>query len=149
MTAKPTRRAAPAARPAAPDRPLVLLVDDVPDNRMVYSMWLGAVGFRTAEASTGREALESVGRLRPDIVVMDLSLPQMDGWEATRRIKADPATRGIPVVALTGYALGEHAHRAREAGCDVVITKPCLPEDLEKVLRGLLGRVSEEARRRT
>ena len=149
MAAKPARRPAAPTRPAARRAPLVLLVDDVPDNRMVYSMWLDAAGFRTAEASTGEEALEFVGRMRPDIVVMDLSLPQMDGWEATRRIKQDPASRGIPVVALTGFALGEHAHRAREAGCDVVITKPCLPEDLEKVLRDLLGRASEEPRRRT
>jgi CheY-like chemotaxis protein len=126
----------------------VLLVDDVADNRTVYAMWLTAVGFRVAEAGTGNEALELVDRLRPDVVVMDLSLPLMDGWEATRRIKADPRIGGTPVVALTGYALADHAHRAREAGCDLVITKPCLPEDLEQVLRQLLGPGPEQPRRR-
>jgi CheY-like chemotaxis protein len=141
-----TKAASGVAR--GPAAPLVLLVDDVADNRTVYALWLTTVGFRIAEAANGHEALEAVQRLRPDAVVMDLSLPQMDGWEATRRIKAAPESRDIPVIALTGYALADHAQRARDAGCDLVITKPCLPEDLEKVLRGALERTAERPRRR-
>jgi two-component system, cell cycle response regulator DivK len=148
MGAKRRRRKAQTrvGRPA--EAPLVLLVDDVADNRTVYAMWLTAVGFRIVEAANGQEALEAVVRLRPDVVVMDLSLPQMDGWEATRRIKAAPETRALPVIALTGYALADHAQRAREAGCDLVITKPCLPEDLEKILRGTLEGTPARPRRR-
>jgi CheY-like chemotaxis protein len=148
MRANRKPRQATSAAPRPSPAPLVLLVDDVADNRTVYAMWLTTVGFRVAEAANGHEALEAVQRLRPDAVVMDLSLPQMDGWEATRRIRSAPESRDIPVIALTGYALADHAQRARDAGCDLVITKPCLPEDLEKVLRGVLDGTSERRRRR-
>jgi len=69
---------------------------------------------------------------------MDLALPRMDGWEATRRLKADPRTRHIPVVALTGHALAGHAEGAREAGCDAFVTKPCLPDALVAEIKRLL-----------
>jgi CheY-like chemotaxis protein len=69
---------------------------------------------------------------------MDLSLPVMDGWEATRRLKRDPRTKTIPVLVLTGHALPEHAQAAREAGCDMVITKPCLPDQLLETIRRIL-----------
>ncbi len=77
--------------------------------------------------------------LLPDIVVMDLSLPVMDGWEATRRLKADERTAAIPVVALTGHALAGISEGAKKAGCDAFVTKPCLPEDLVKEIRKILG----------
>src|SRR5688572_19902681 len=76
--------------------------------------------------------------LMPDIVLMDLALPRMDGWEATRRLKNDPRTRHIPIVALTGHALAGHAEGAREAGCDAFVTKPCLPDALVTEIRRLL-----------
>jgi CheY-like chemotaxis protein len=118
--------------------PLVLIVDDVQDNRTVYVLFLRFSGFRVAEAENGLEALHQAETLMPDVIVMDLSLPVMDGWEATRRLKKDPRTKKIPVVVLTGHALPEHARAAREAGCDLVITKPCLPDQLMDAIRRML-----------
>jgi CheY-like chemotaxis protein len=119
--------------------PLVLLVDDFEDNRAMYAQFLTFSGFRVAEAQNGREALDRAAQLMPDLIVMDLSLPVMDGWEATRRLKGDPRTRGIPIIALTGHALGRHSEGAKDAGCDGFITKPCLPEDLLAEIRRTLG----------
>jgi CheY-like chemotaxis protein len=119
--------------------PLILIVDDVPDNRTIYVLFLKFSGFRIAEADNGEEALRQAERLLPDVIVMDLSLPVMDGWEATRRLKRDSRTQGIPVIVLTGHALPEHAEAARQAGCDLVITKPCLPDQLLDAIRRILG----------
>jgi two-component system cell cycle response regulator DivK len=129
------RQAAPAGEEKSP---LVLIVDDVQDNRAIYVLFLKYSGFRIAEAENGEEALRQAERFLPDVVVMDLSLPVMDGWEATRRLKRGTRTRQIPVIALTGHALPEHAKEAREAGCDLVITKPCLPEELVDAIRRIL-----------
>jgi CheY-like chemotaxis protein len=118
--------------------PLVLIVDDVQDNRTIYVLFLKFSGYRIAEAENGAEALEKATTLLPDVIVMDLSLPVMDGWEATRRLKRDPRTKRIPVLVLTGHALPEHAQAAREAGCDLVITKPCLPDQLMDAIRRIL-----------
>jgi CheY-like chemotaxis protein len=118
--------------------PLVLIVDDVADNRTIYVLYLKFSGFRIAEADNGEEALRQAEQLLPDVIVMDLSLPVMDGWEATRRLKRDARTQGIPVIVLTGHALPEHAEAARQAGCDLVITKPCLPEQLLEAIRRIL-----------
>lgn len=109
---------------------LVLIVDDVPDNRELYVQYLTYFGYRAAEAGDGQDALEKAAGLKPDVVVMDLSLPGMDGWEATRRLKANPATRHIPVIALTGHALSGSDEHALAAGCDAFLTKPCDPADL-------------------
>ena len=118
--------------------PLVLLVDDFEDNRAMYAEYLVFSGYRVEQASNGLEAIEVALRARPDVVVMDLSLPIMDGWEATRRLKADARTRNIPVIALTGHALAGHSKGARDAGCDDFLVKPCLPEALvEKVQQHL------------
>jgi CheY-like chemotaxis protein len=138
-----SRKATPAATPRdagsnAPG-PLVLIVDDVQDNRTIYVLSLKFSGFRVAEAENGEEALRQAERLLPDVIVMDLSLPVMDGWEATRRLKRDPRTKRIPVIVLTGHALPEHAEAARRAGCDLVITKPCLPDQLETAIQRILG----------
>ena len=119
--------------------PLVLIVDDVQDNRTIYVLSLTFAGYRIAEAENGEEAIRQAERLLPDVIVMDLSLPVMDGWEATRRLKRDPRTKRIPVIVLTGHALPEHAEAARQAGCDLVITKPCLPDQLEDAIRRILG----------
>jgi CheY-like chemotaxis protein len=75
----------------------------------------------------------------PDIILMDLALPKMDGWEATRRLKADEQTRHIPIVALTGHALAGHAEGARQAGCDAFVTKPCLPDALVTEIERMLA----------
>ncbi len=109
---------------------LVLVVDDFEDNRAMYVEYLQFHGFRVAEAVNGLDAYERATELHPDVVVMDLSLPVVDGWEATRRIKADPRTKGVRVIALTGHAEPSHARRAFAAGCDDFVPKPCLPEVL-------------------
>ena len=121
--------------------PLVLIVDDFQDNREMYAEFLRFSGLRVEEATNGLEALEKAATLLPDLIVMDLSLPGIDGWEATRRLKSDAATKHIPVVALTGHALAGYSEGARQAGCDGFITKPCLPETLlEEIQRTLEGR---------
>jgi two-component system cell cycle response regulator DivK len=120
------------------ERPCVLLVDDYPDAREMYSEYLAFSGFDVIEAANGIEALQRAAERRPDIILMDLSLPVMDGWEATRRLKADSRTAGIPVVALTGHALAGISEGAKQAGCDAFVTKPCLPEDLVKEIRKVL-----------
>jgi two-component system cell cycle response regulator DivK len=121
-----------------PDRPRVLLVDDYPDAREMYTEYLQYSGFEVVEAGNGIEALERAVDAAPDIILMDLSLPVMDGWEATRRLKADQRTASIPVVALTGHALAGISEGAMKAGCDAFVTKPCLPEDLVKEIRRIL-----------
>ena len=132
-------------------RPRVLLVDDYPDAREMYSEYLRFSGFDVVEATNGMEALERAVDAHPDLILMDLSLPVMDGWEATRRLKADQRTAKIPIVALTGYALADISEGAKKAGCDAFVTKPCLPEDLvkeiRKVLDGALASTAGKARR--
>jgi two-component system cell cycle response regulator DivK len=120
------------------DQPLVLVVEDYQDAREMYAAYLQFSGFDVAEAANGIEAVEKTQELLPDIVLMDLALPRMDGWEATRRLKTDPRTRHIPIVALTGHALAGHAEGAREAGCDAFVTKPCLPDALVAEIKRLL-----------
>ena len=122
----------------APPPTLVLLVDDYPDNRDIYVQYLTYAGLQVEEAENGHQALDKAFSLRPDVIVMDLSLPGLDGWEATRRLKEDPRTRDIPVIALTGHALAGHSKVAFDAGCDAFITKPCLPERLLEEIRAIL-----------
>lgn len=117
--------------------PLVLVVDDFADNRELYASTLAAAGYQVEQAENGQEALDFIGRRRPGVVVMDLSMPILDGWEATRRIKGDPETSDIIVVALTGHGTNFGLQRAREAGADAVLTKPCVPDDLLALLRSL------------
>jgi len=132
------RRATPARPAPAAKAPLVLIVDDFPDNREMYTQFLEFSGLRVVEAQNGHEALEKAFEFAPDLIVMDLSLPGLDGWEATRRLKADDRTRAIPVIALTGHALAGHSKGAMDAGCDAFITKPCLPERLLEEIHSML-----------
>jgi two-component system, cell cycle response regulator DivK len=119
-------------------QPLVLVVDDYQDAREMYAEYLSFSGFRVVEASTGTEAVEKALELRPDVILMDLSLPGMDGWAATRQLKNDDRTKFIPVVALTGHALAGASEGARLAGCDAFVTKPCLPDELVIEVRRML-----------
>jgi two-component system, cell cycle response regulator DivK len=121
--------------------PLILVVDDYQDAREMYAEYLQFSGFRVAEAKNGNEAVDKAFELKPDLILMDLSLPGMDGWEATRRLKADETTRHIPVVALTGHALAGASEGAKKAGCDSFVTKPCLPDDLVVEVRRMLNTV--------
>jgi len=126
-------------------RQLVLVVDDFTDNREMYAEYLRHKGYDVAEAATGQDAVDLTRRLRPDLVCMDLSLPGVDGWEATRRIKADERTRHIPVVVVTGHALEQDNASAVAAGGDAFLVKPCLPERLARVVEHLLTRRSQTA----
>jgi CheY-like chemotaxis protein len=119
-------------------RPCVLLVDDLAGTRAVYRKHLRSSGFDVVEASNGVEALLRVREALPDIILMDLSLPLMDGWEATRRLKADPRTADIPVVALTGLTLAGIA--SKQAGCEAFLTKPCERSALVQAIRTVLER---------
>jgi two-component system cell cycle response regulator DivK len=106
------------------------------DNRQILRDLLGNAGYELLEAENGAEALTTVARQRPDLILMDIQLPVMDGYEATRRLKADPATKSIPIIVVTSYALSGDETKAREAGCDAYVTKPFSP-------RVLLGKVRE------
>jgi CheY-like chemotaxis protein len=134
----------PAGAPSAqesktdPASRRVLVVDDYEDNRDLYSEYLGYVGFDVAVAANGEDALSQATDGQPDVILMDLSLPLMDGWEAIKRLKEDPRTRSIPVIAITGHVMPDHVARAKEAGCDDFCAKPCLPEDVEQRIRKLL-----------
>jgi two-component system, cell cycle response regulator DivK len=108
--------------------PLVLVVDDYQDAREMYSHYLKSSGFRTAEARTGIEAVAKARELKPNCILMDLSLPGIDGWEATRQLKADLSTTHIPVVAITGHASEFASRNAKAAGCAAFILKPALPD---------------------
>ena len=119
-------------------KPLVLLVDDYPDAREMYAEYLQFSGFDVIEAGNGQEALDRAIDRTPDVILMDLSLPVMDGWEATRRLKADDRTKHIPVLAVTGHALTGISEDAKRAGCDGFITKPFLPEDFMEEIRYVL-----------
>ncbi len=115
----------------------MLVVDDFLDAREMYAEYFAFSGFRVVEASNGAEAVQKALELIPHVILMDLSMPGMDGWEATRRLKADRRTKHIPVIALTGHALTGYAESAKQAGCDAFVTKPCLPDTL--VGRGPAG----------
>jgi CheY-like chemotaxis protein len=122
-----------AARPDS--GPLILVIDDIEDNRDVYTQFLSHQGWRVATASDGEEGLSKAESFRPDIIILDLGLPKMDGWEVAKRLKNTPATSAIPIVALTGHVTKEARHRAMTAGVDEFCTKPCLPPDLVATIR--------------
>ncbi|MCC7033074.1 MAG: response regulator [Acidobacteria bacterium] len=128
------------AEPALPPAPLVLVVDDYADARQMYAEWLQVSGFRVAEAADGNAAIDLACALTPDVILMDLSLPGMDGWEATRRLKADTRTRHIPVVALTGHVMSSALEQARLAGCDRFVIKPALPDIVVEEVRQALSK---------
>jgi two-component system, cell cycle response regulator DivK len=123
---------------AAPSKKRVLVVDDFDDAREMYAEYLEFAGFTVETARNGQEAVEKAQEANPDIILMDLSLPVMDGWEATRLIKGDNRTRDIPVMALSGHVLAGSEHQAKDAGADEFVAKPCLPQDLESKIRNML-----------
>jgi two-component system cell cycle response regulator DivK len=118
---------------------LVLLVDDSADTRAMYGEYLRFAGFRVVTADNGEEALAAAQAEWPAVILMDLAMPRMDGWEAIRRLRADPLTAEIPIVALSAYAFGEEPERARKAGADMCLSKPCLPPQVARVVRAMLG----------
>jgi CheY-like chemotaxis protein len=118
--------------------PIVLLAEDFEDARELYREYLEYSGFSVETATNGREAIDKAVALQPDLILMDASMPILDGWQATRALKADPRTRAIPILALTAHALEDAKQEAREAGCDGFITKPFLPDDLVTEVRATL-----------
>ena len=108
----------------------ILVVEDTPDNRQILRDLLTSVGYELIEAADGLTGVAAATEHRPDLILMDIELPEIDGYEATRRIKANPDTAGIPVIAVTSYALSGDDEKARAAGCDGYIAKPYSPRAL-------------------
>ena len=119
-------------------KPLILVVDDFEPGREMCAEYLAFRGYAVATAADGLEAVAKATELLPAVVLMDLSLPEIDGWEATRRLRADERTRDIRIIALTAHALAREKDRALEAGCDRVVTKPIAPKDLEAEIHEML-----------
>lgn len=119
--------------------PSVLLVEDNEDNLRIYSTILTHSGYEVIEAVDGEAALEAVRQRRPGLILMDISIPKIDGWELTRRLKADPETAEIPIVALTAHALAADRAMAIEVGCDGYIPKPAEPREVLAEVRRRLG----------
>ena len=117
---------------------VVLVVEDQEDNRQILRDLLGSVGYEMVEAGDGAAALERAKERRPDLILMDIQLPIMDGYEATRRLKADPSLKSIPVIVITSYALSGDEEKARAAGCDDYVTKPYSPRQLLAKVRQYL-----------
>ena len=121
------------------ERPLILIVEDQSELRRLYVHQLIVSGFDVIEAENGADAITHTTSHSPDVVLMDLSLPIVDGWEATRRLKADERTAHIPVVALTAHDGSGELQRATRAGCDWFVPKPCPPDALVAEVRRILG----------
>jgi two-component system cell cycle response regulator DivK len=113
----------------------ILVVEDQEDNRRILRDLLTSAGYEMIEAMTGTEAVTMAGVHHPDLILMDIQLPEIDGYEATKRIKADPALRPIPIIAVTSYALSGDDVTAYEAGCVAYITKPFSPRMLLATIR--------------
>jgi len=117
----------------------ILAVEDHEENRRILRLLLGSAGFEMIEALTGEDAVAMAEKERPDLILMDIQLPGLDGYEATRRIKANPELRHIPIIVVTSYALSGDDVKAFAAGCDAYVTKPFVPRELLAKIRSYLG----------
>jgi two-component system cell cycle response regulator DivK len=117
----------------------ILVVEDHEDNRQILRDLLANAGYDMIEAEDGEQALTAAARYRPDVILMDIQLPILDGYEATRRLKADPALKAIPIIVVTSYALSGDEEKAYAAGCDAYVAKPYDPIALLKTIRQYLG----------
>jgi two-component system cell cycle response regulator DivK len=117
----------------------ILVVEDTEDNRQILRDLLGMAGYDIIEAQDGAEGVAKAAEHKPDLILMDVQMPVMDGFEATRRIKAVPLLKAIPVIAVTSYALSGDEDKARKAGCDGYIAKPFSPRALLAKVREILG----------
>jgi two-component system cell cycle response regulator DivK len=116
----------------------ILVVEDQEDNRQIIRDLLSATDYEIMEAESGEQAFEAVAKQRPDLILMDIQLPGIDGYETTRRLKADPALRSITIIAVTSYALSGEEQKARAAGCDEYVPKPYTPRQLLAKIRQYL-----------
>jgi two-component system cell cycle response regulator DivK len=132
----------------APSVPSILVVDDFPDGREMVAEYLAFRGFSVLQASTGAEAIEIARRHRPRLILMDLGMPGLDGWETTRQLKADARTKGCMIIALTAHALTSQHAAALQAGCDEVIAKPfdlaALAEKVDRVVNRSASRLKSK-----
>ena len=119
-------------------RKRILVVEDQEDNRRIVRDLLTSAGYEMIEAVTGEDGVAMAETHRPDLILMDIQLPGLDGYEATRRIKANPALRHIPIIVITSYALSGDDVKAREAGCDAYVAKPFSPRALLATIREFL-----------
>jgi two-component system cell cycle response regulator DivK len=117
----------------------ILVVEDTEDNRQILRDLLGMAGYEMVEAHDGAEGVAKAAEHRPDLILMDIQMPVMDGYEATRRIKANPDLKAIPIVAVTSYALSGDEQKTRDAGCDAYIAKPYSPRQMLAKVREILG----------
>ena len=117
----------------------ILVVEDNPDNRTLISDLLHALGYEVMEAIDGIQGIEMAAKEKPSLILMDLSLPRKDGWEATREIKADETIKHIPIIALTAHAMLGDRERALKAGCDDYVSKPINLSELSGKIRGYLS----------
>lgn len=130
--------------PAAASIPVpstVLIVEDDEDSRYIYQLILEANGFQVHTATSGTEGLRLVGEVNPAVVLMDISIPGMDGWAVTRSLKENPSTDSIPVIIITAHAFSEDREMARQVRCDGFLTKPCEPRTVLEEVRRVLDRV--------
>jgi two-component system, cell cycle response regulator DivK len=126
-------------------QPLVLIVEDDRDTREMYAQFLAVYGYWTAEAQDGLEAVRLATLLKPDVITIDISLAgAIDGCHLTETLRSDARTSRIPVIVVTGWAIGGQIERAQQAGCDAVLVKPCLPQDLLAEIQRLLQRIPEQ-----
>ena len=116
----------------------ILVVEDQEDNRQILRDLLETTGYELVEVEDGVQAVAAVAKQRPDLILMDIQLPIMDGYEATRRIRADPANKDIPIIAVTSYALSGDEGKARAAGCNAYVPKPYSPRQLLAKIREYL-----------
>jgi two-component system, cell cycle response regulator DivK len=117
----------------------ILVVEDTEDNRQILRDLLGMAGYDMIEAHDGAEGVSQATQHKPDLILMDIQMPVMDGYEATRRIKANPELTAIPIIAVTSYALSGDEQKARAAGCDAYIAKPYSPRQMLAKVREILG----------
>ena len=117
----------------------ILVVEDEEDGRKILRDLLTPAGFEMIEAKDGEKAVTAALHEKPDLILMDIQLPEIDGYEATRRIKGDPATTNIPIIAVTSYALSGDEAKTRAAGCDDYVAKPFSPRELLAKVRGFVG----------
>ncbi len=117
--------------------PLILLVEDHQDTRQMYAEFLG-MGFEVMTAADGEQGLEAARLHRPDLIITDLSLPGMDGFQLIARVREDEALRSLPIICLSGYSGQSHALRAHAAGCDRILQKPCMPDELAQAVTELI-----------
>ena len=122
----------------------VLIVEDNEDNRAIYAQYLRYAGYRVIEAANGQEGIDLARRERPDIILMDISMPVMDGLTATRQLKGDPELGSIPIIALTAHAMASDEDMVREAGCDGYIAKPVVPRAVREEIDRWIGRSRPE-----